>query len=236
MVYLPNNAKGDPNLVAGDVIAFALAANGTPVCVSSYMDDPIGTVKMFTGTSDQVRPGWACMGGGNESKHLNGHSWNMEDKFARHSCSDGKVGTTGGNETHDHGGMTGAAGTHNHGGYSTDAMTEIRVYDPNSGVGPAQSQHRSHNHEVTLQGESAERPFSSSVTVASAYTTCTSTERDGVIGGCGYDTTLSHAVDDPAHHHEISNDGDHYHTIPTDTHLPPYRYLRFIERIDNSDG
>ena len=202
VVYLPKNASGDPNLVAGDVLAFVLATNGTPVCVSSYMDDPIGTVKMFTGNSGQVRPGWACMGGGNESKHLNGNSWNMEGKFARHSCSDGLVGTTGGSDTHNHGGVT---------GYNE---TGITVND-----------HPPHKHATPAEYTRVKSGDDSVNVLTAPANSCTSTEKyNSGDGSCGIDTTLSHTVVDEGH----------AHTLSADSNVPAYRYLRFIERVDNS--
>ncbi|HZZ73622.1 MAG TPA: hypothetical protein VFE24_15320 [Pirellulales bacterium] len=198
VVYLPNGASGDPNLVAGDVIAFVLADNGTPVCISAYLDDPIGTVKMFTGSSAQVRPGWACMAGGDESKHLNGASWNMEDRFARHSCSDGKVGTTGGSDTHDHTGVT---------GYNE---TGITIDDHPDHVHPLTS-----SYLLDIRGDLSGKV----ITDLAGYT-------EGV-----HDNTASH--DPLVLTHNVVDEG-HAHTLAADSNIPAYRYLRFIERIDNS--
>ena len=163
------------------------------------MDDPIGTVKMFTGSSAQVRPGWACMGGGNASKHLNGNSWDMEDKFARHSCSDGKVGTTGGADTHTHTGTT---------DYNE---TGITVAD-----------HPDHAHPFAyyiynnIQTEGTQTIHSPDPARTSGATN---------LAG---DTpvTLSHDVTDGGHAHPF--------TTAAASNVPAHRYLRFIERIDNS--
>ena len=56
LVYLPAPGYGKPNLQADNMIAYQKAADGTYVCVSDYMDDPIGTVKMATTTP--VPQGW----------------------------------------------------------------------------------------------------------------------------------------------------------------------------------
>jgi hypothetical protein len=199
VVYLPNNASGDPNVVAGDVIAWTYAANGTPVCVSSYMDDPIGTVKMFTGSSSQVRPGWACMGGGNADKHLNGNSWDMEDKFARHSCSDGKVGTTGGADTHTHTGVT---------DYNE---TGIEVAD-----------HPDHRHDLTTT-DYYDIQSGGATLIHSTSPAYTSGVKDTTYGN---PLALTHTVTDEGHAHPFATGSS--------SNVPAHRYLRFIERVDNS--
>lgn len=48
----------DPNVVAGAVIAYALDAQGEAVCVSDYLDDKIGTIKIFDGPDSEIPPGW----------------------------------------------------------------------------------------------------------------------------------------------------------------------------------
>jgi len=226
VVYLPSNAAGDPNLIAGDVIAFVRAANDTPVCVSSYMDDPIGTVKMFTGSSGQTRPGWVCMNGSQDSaKTLNNSAWSMVGLFPRGECSDGQIGITGGSDTHDHGGATGETAPDTAVNY-----TNVAVYDPNSGLGTGDSRHRRHNHSVDTGGGEFSAAFGADF-VPAGGSGCTSTERDGESEGCGTEIDLAHAVYDPGHYHSVN---PHAHAISPADNLPPWRNLRFIERIDNS--
>lgn len=64
-VLLPAPGLRDPNLEAADIIAFAEASDGTYVCVSDYMDDKIGTVKMFYGSL--LPKGWELMDGASPS-------------------------------------------------------------------------------------------------------------------------------------------------------------------------
>jgi hypothetical protein len=60
-IYLPRSGFGDPNVRAGDVIAYQLDANGAAICVSDYLDDPLGTVKLWRGIETDVRGGWRIL-------------------------------------------------------------------------------------------------------------------------------------------------------------------------------
>jgi len=62
---------------------------------------------------------------------------------------------------------------------------------------------------------------------------CGNVAPGGVLGHYGkdYGGDLTHYVTDPGHQHAVD---DHMHTVAADSHLPPYRALRFIERVDNS--
>jgi len=240
VVYLPSNAGGDPNLVAGDVIAFVVTANTTPVCVSSYMDDPIGTVKMFTGTSGETRPGWVCMNGSqNTDKTRTGEAWSMVDKFPRGACSDGQIGLTGGSETHDHGGETGSSAP-----LTSSNTTGIAVDNhPAWTIAEALRDHDDHSHLVAANPEGPQFAPQEDGGSNLVSVTCTSGVKSaancgepaagGELGHYGKESggDLTHYVTDPGHQHDVD---DHTHTIPTDSHLPPYRTLRFIERVDNS--
>jgi len=62
---------------------------------------------------------------------------------------------------------------------------------------------------------------------------CGNVAPGGVLGHNGkeYGGDLIHYVTDPGHQHAVD---EHTHPVATDSHLPPYRTLRFIERVDNS--
>jgi len=218
VVYLPINSGGDPNLVAGDVIAWTVSVNTTPVCVSSYMDSPVGTVQMFTGSSAQIRPGWKCMNGSQGAGKVrgtdeNGNPYNMVDRFPQAQCSDGQTGRYLGSETHDHGGITG------------DASPDTTASD----TGITVSDHTDHSHLINDPNPQADLPeggtqfFQMGCTsgVKSAASCYTDAE-PGVLG---------HEVYDPTHYHTVEA---HAHEIPASSHYPPYLTIRFIERIDNS--
>jgi len=61
----------DPNVRIGDVIAYMMDANGDRVCVSDYMDDPIGTVKIWTDIAN-VPAGWQVCDGTNGTPDMRG--------------------------------------------------------------------------------------------------------------------------------------------------------------------
>jgi hypothetical protein len=74
----PGTSFGDPNLEAGNMIAFVKATDGEFVCVSDYMDDKIGTVKMSIdvpgGPKNVVASqGWEIMDGVSNSSKGSGY-------------------------------------------------------------------------------------------------------------------------------------------------------------------
>jgi hypothetical protein len=57
-VYLPRHGFGDPNVRTNDVIGYQVDDQGEAICVTDYMDDKIGTIKMWSGDPQQVGRGW----------------------------------------------------------------------------------------------------------------------------------------------------------------------------------
>jgi hypothetical protein len=95
-VYLLKNAERDPNLVTGDVVAYRLGMDGRWVAVSDYLDDKIGTVKMWALASGSIPPGWAIMNG---SANATGSGIDMTNRFVKGSAT---AGQRGGNRFHTH--------------------------------------------------------------------------------------------------------------------------------------
>jgi len=98
-IYLPQVAEMDPNVVTGDVIAARLGQDGKFVCVSDYLDDKIGTVKMWSGSVAAIPPGWEVMDGSANSAVAHGSGISLIDRFVRGSLS---AGEQGGNKEHWH--------------------------------------------------------------------------------------------------------------------------------------
>jgi hypothetical protein len=96
-VLLPTANDHDPNVVSGYVIAFAQTTDGSNVCVSDYMDDKIGTCKMWSGVNLDVPLGWAVMDGDDNST---GSGIDLKDKFVRGTVA--QSGNTGGEPNHNH--------------------------------------------------------------------------------------------------------------------------------------
>jgi hypothetical protein len=63
IVYLPRPRDGfaDPNVRDGDTIGYQIDEDGDAICVTDYLDDPIGTVKMWSGAEEDVRGGWRIL-------------------------------------------------------------------------------------------------------------------------------------------------------------------------------
>lgn len=57
-VYLPRASGVDPNVQGGDVIAYLLGADGDAVVATDVSDDPLGTIKLWSGTPEAVPGGW----------------------------------------------------------------------------------------------------------------------------------------------------------------------------------
>ena len=97
-VLLPSSAEQDPNVVADDVVAYEEAADDTYVCNSDYLDDKIGTVKMWAKESADIPPGWAIMNG-SANAAPEGTGIDLTDRFVRAA---GEPGEEGGEPSHTH--------------------------------------------------------------------------------------------------------------------------------------
>lgn len=129
-ISLPRNGSGrDPNIRTGNRLQYSVVASygmdeSTDIyrylCVSPYLDDKIGTVKMFTGDISDVPQGWR--------EHTG-----MRDRFpVGVLASTGiatSVGNTGGTKTHVH---TGAAGIGSAG--TSNSMNQASHVPPFYGV------------------------------------------------------------------------------------------------------
>jgi hypothetical protein len=88
-LYLPHANQGDPNVIAGNVLAYGLH-NGVAVCLSPYMDDKIGTVKLWALEAAKVPAGWKIMDG--TSNASVGSGFDMEGRFAKGADGDAAAG------------------------------------------------------------------------------------------------------------------------------------------------
>jgi len=104
-LYLPPQGHGHPNVRMDEIVGYRIDANGDAVCVTSYMDDRIGTVKMWalntSGVPSGVPGGWhICDGAGGtidmDAKFPVGHDTTLADADFK------RVGTGGGAKTHEH--------------------------------------------------------------------------------------------------------------------------------------
>lgn len=77
-VYLPRAGGKDPNVRSGETIAYFLDPNGVAVAAGSYLDDKIGSVRMWAGASGSVPGGWAIMNGSQGGSGLNANGRFLE--------------------------------------------------------------------------------------------------------------------------------------------------------------
>ena len=204
-VCLPRHSEGDPNVVEGDVVAYAETIDDAGysadqrVCASGYMDAKIHTVTMWADSVLNIRPGWAIMNG-IDNAGPEGSGIDMTYKFPR-------AGPTAG--------LPGGSNTHSH---TTPATS------PNT-TGITVDDHSDHSHEIPASTTHGVTPDGVDRSLTGL---CTGGVMD--VDDCGDpapDSVLEHTVNDPGHTHDVE--------IPAGANVPEYRSLVFIERIDNSE-
>jgi len=91
--------NADPNVRDDDVIGYMIDAGGSRICVTGYLDDRIGAIKIWTDTTN-IPAGWALCDGGSGTIDLRGRfiiGWD-----ATNGAGDGSeaYGQTGGFRLH----------------------------------------------------------------------------------------------------------------------------------------
>ena len=223
---------GCPNVIKGQVIWVMKTHTNEVVCIdSTAWDWPIGSVRLSTTAYNGTNPpysGWAFMDGTSNATSYNGSGIDMRNYFPR-----GQVTKTDADTDT-------ARGTSSHSHYITidPSYANITVYDPDrSGDLGVETYPRHQEHIHTLQGcgkceiyDPDGDPSDDNLYYLAAgggATTnehLTSTEKDD---DYPYSTiNLRHAVYDPGHVHEGQAVGE--------SHIPPYKTLHYLERVDNS--
>lgn len=238
-IELPQSAERDPNVVQDDVIAARLTMDGVWVCVSDYLDDKIGTVKMWALDSADVPPGWAVMNGQDNSSANGGSGIKMTNRFVRAGPF---AGRRGGNEQHTHE-IDVDIGSH----------TQIQLAQAIQGISSifniTVADHAiddlKHEHAINLDTISNGWPagYEGWTPDQAARLGCTLAplENDGDCLGNPWGP-ISHDVGfdiNPGAGGGAAGAVGLNHTVSTAEifpakHLPPYTDLIFIERIDNS--
>lgn len=226
---------GDPNVITNDTIAAVVSEDGGYVCVSSYMDDKIGTVKMRTGLVNSIPSGWGLMDGVANSVANGGSGLNMKGLFPRGATIDA-AGLSGGFEEHVH---------------------QVNLYIPPHTL-PDMALMLEHTHEINQidnhtvadldhEHEILPNTPSHSVTTGTGLTevlpvSCTSGAEafGGACDGTDWGPLVhNELVIQPAlggtevSGHELGHAIDSGITEPAGN-IPPYMELVFIERLDNS--
>ncbi len=226
-IYLPRTSQRDPNVRNGDKVAYMWGWDNKAYAISDYLDDKIGTIKIWSGNVADIPPGWAlCDGVANAA----GSGYDLSARFVKGGNT---PGVTGGSSSHTH-----AA----HPATNTDTKTTgVGVNSASSGVTVASAKtgitvddHTDcHAHGISPTLVYVEQGAYSTVQVYSSPIATDST--CPVLAHTVNDPAHSHAVSDPGHSHGVSDAG-HYHTVPqlghdTVNHEPPFMVLAYIERI-----
>jgi hypothetical protein len=201
-VYLPRHGFGDPNVRAEDVIGYMLDGDGLAVCVTDYMDDKIGTIKMWIGDEEDVGRGWRIYATA-EGRFPVGVTTSDEDIPAT------TPGATGGQKKHYH--------KYREAGLKTDP-TELTIED--------------HPSFYTAGAELSIPPVDELVTTAVNLTTesAGSTNATGTITGSGTVPTTAVAqetsvLEHADHYHTVSiSPGAPYNVGSTYTPAAPNSY------------
>lgn len=238
-VYLSPQGHGDPNVRTGEVLGYRVDTNGDAICVTSYMDDRIGTVVMWTkGLYEpaDIPGGWYICDGENGTVNLRERfvvGWKAD------SDDHGQLGALGGSATmtdsdhtvpaHSHTGTSGNESSHTHDVQSSGAHT-------NSGTTGAGS---AHNHSVTIQAPGADE-----YTVDYGTTQQVNTEVHTHPASSGNESAHTHSftsgsggahthVTDagPAHNHTISEQAAVTLTHSAQDNRPPWYTMFFIQRV-----
>jgi hypothetical protein len=229
-VYLPKNAERDPNVIAGEVIGYEISSNATYCCVSDYLDDKIGTIKMWALSSGAIPPGWGICDGNGNSVVNGGSAIDLVDRFVRGASTSGASG--GGNDhTHE---FTFTIEPH------TTAELAISLdHTHNITVEPHTVEQLRHEHQIVTgtpfdEGTGVERDKPGFCTNWPTAAETTEGDCTGLPWG-----PLEHFADiDPAYGGGVYPAQELEHnwtfTINEAENLPEYIEMIFIERLDNS--
>jgi len=98
-VELPRTAKRDPNVRKGDIIYVGKAVKCW-ICLSDYLDDKIGTIKMWHGDLLDIQPGWAFCDGQNGTPDMRTRVPLCLDTNPGARSDENTIGDTGGYRWH----------------------------------------------------------------------------------------------------------------------------------------
>ena len=245
-VYLPAPPLCDPNVVAGQIIPYMRSHQDLLISTGQY-DQHVGSLRMDTvGVSSAT--GWGAMDGTLNAAALGGSGVDMRSKFPQQYDAIGNILATGGGSTdsitgaalaallddhaantsgsggaHDHGAATGSGGSHDHTGNTGNTVVNA---------------HASHTHSLTTNSHGVNGTGSTPVSLVD--TTPSGTESSSLT----HDTHNHTITNESGHTHTITNETAHTHSTPLLAHtgtgstpvdtIPPYLYVGFLERLDNS--
>ncbi len=126
-VQLPRTTPGDPNVNTDAILTYGFSPDNLySMATSPYMDDKIGTVKLWALAAGDVPAGWAVMDG--SSNTTVGSGYDMTGKFAKGAGTSHTLGATGGSTAYTpEGTITGGGSTNT--STDSDSFTPTTRYD-----------------------------------------------------------------------------------------------------------
>jgi len=218
-IYLPVTPGDDPNVVEGTVIAFFEMNDGT-FMAPGYGDDQIGTVRHDI-TGNAVSPkGWGVMDGSDNSKLKGGSALDIatNKRFLRQWDVVGSNKGTGGAESDS---VTVGA----HSGSAVDSSIAITTHSSGTTGSTVISDAALHVHELDNSTQVGDGGGGTPVNVVTNNLT------DGVVGDI---THSSHTHTIPALSHSASGSSSLSHSAVSVDTVPPFLYVAFLERLNNS--
>jgi len=216
-IYLPVTPGDDPNVVEGTVIAFFEMNDGT-FMAPGYGDDQIGTVRHDI-TGNAVSPkGWGVMDGSDNSKLKGGSALDIatNKRFLRQWDVVGSNKGTGGAESDS---VTVGA----HSGSAMDSSISISNHSAGNTGNTTISDAAAHTHGLT------------STTIATGtFSSATVATPDNTGLPISDITHSAHNHTTPALSHSISGSSSLSHSAVSVDTLPPFLYVAFLERLNNS--
>jgi len=217
IIYLPVTPGDDPNVVKGDVIGFFEMSDGVYMSPGRG-DDQIGTIRHDLNGRAFSPGGWGVMDGSDNSKPNGGTALDIatNKRFLRQWASVGNNKGTGGAETDS---ITVAA----HAGSAVDSSVAVANHSAGNTGNTTIIDAATHQHPLT--STTIQTGTSSSVTVATADNT----------GDPVSPLTISaHGHTTPALSHTITGSSALSHAAVDVDILPPFMYVAFLERLNNS--
>jgi len=217
-IYLPVTPGDDPNVVAGSVIAFFEMNDGT-FMAPGYGDDQIGTVRHDINGNAVSPKGWGVMDGSDNSKAKGGSALDIatNKRFLRQWTSIGNNKGTGGAETDS---VTVAA----HAGSAVDSAVTVATHSAGNTGNTTISE--SINHFHTMDNSTAIQEGS-----GTTYNVVISNLTGNPVSELAHS---AHNHTTPALSHSVSGSGALSHAaVDVDT-VPPFMYVAFLERLNNS--
>jgi len=218
-IYLPVTPGDDPNVVEGTVIAF-FEMNDGAFMAPGYGDDQIGTVRHDINGSATSPKGWGVMDGSDNSKAKGGSALDIatNERFLRQWATVGDNTSTGGAETD-------SVTVGSHSGGSVDSAITISNHSSGTSGSTVISDSADHVHGLDNSTQVGDGGGGTPVNVV------TDNQTQLPLANI---THGAHTHTIPALSHTISGSSSLSHgAVSVDT-VPPFLYVAFLERLNNS--